>query len=249
MPNLPPLPALPDGEQFAVKPYYHLLPLDHFTAGSVPLPGIENGFTPKDFPIGNTVAKCWSVLSFEQLGVDERRIADVGSQHYPEPDSSLDVSLYVYTDKKTFTTPRDRHWGIRWILEHTQGRKNPHIFTPAVRCLEVTSNIDSYNNGPHLVNWGPITSPSKFATKSNCAVLKLGKFTKAQRLMMEAIAWQIGVQRPPDGEYNCQNWCTALFALAIGYGLLTEEKVNSVMKTALLEEIPGTIMISAIYNF
>jgi hypothetical protein len=244
MPNLPPpLFPFPAASTFALDPYYYLLPLESFEKGLVPLPVLDSNpkaFTPKYFPIGEE--KCWSLLSFQKLGVDgERRVTDL-DHLYPEPDVPLTVSLYVYTKKETYPTPRDRHWAIRWDLQNTFAKQMPDEFPPAARCLELVSNFENRLTNPHLINWGPITSTSRYATSQEHAVFVLGSFTRAERRMMEAIAWQIGVQIPPDGQYNCQNWCTSFFALAISYGLLTVETVNGAMNTALQQNIPRELL-------
>ncbi|KAK7036453.1 hypothetical protein VNI00_011650 [Paramarasmius palmivorus] len=224
----------------ALDPYLHLLPTNEFYAGKVPLPipdDAPGAFSPRKYPVMSAVHS-WSLLDFRQLGVNlgqhdcEPRVTD-NCYFYPVQEAH-DVYLVVCIDAH-LTDPRHRHWGIRWVLDHHTTLRGGGTMDRAARCLEVTSNLRS----DHLINWGPHTQSSKYQTTDPITVFELGRFTKAQLLMMEAIAWHIPVQLPADGEYNCQNWVAAFFSVAVGYGLLKLETVNAVMLQALQREIPS----------
>jgi len=237
MPNLPVPPVpFPTRDQLLLDPYSHLIPVQEFLSGNVPLPVKDvatSSFIPKKFPVISSEL-CWSLLEFKQLGVAlaeddcEARVTD-NSSFYLEEDENQAVYLVVQIDTH-IKEPRARHWGIRWVTNHVSPNRDP-----AARCLEIITDIDCR----HLINWGPHTHPSQYRTSNQIATFKLGDFTKAERQMMEAIAWQIPVQLPPDGEYNCQNWAAAFFSIAVGYRLLELDDVNRIMGQALQIHIPS----------
>jgi len=231
MPKLPaPSLPFPIRNELILDPYSHLLPIHDFFSGNIPLPIKDDkpgAFKPKRYPVMSSELS-WSLLDFKKMGVAlanndcEARVTD-NCYFHPEKDVTQAAYLVVHIDPH-IKHPRHRHWGIRWINNHTSPKK-----APAARCLEVASDI----NKRHLINWGPHTHPSRYSTSHQIAVFELGHFTKRERQMMEAIAWQIPVQLPPDGEYNCQNWIAAFFSIAVGYKLVKLEQVNTIMKQAL----------------
>lgn len=155
----------------------------------------------------------------------ETRPVDMGTFY---TDQDVDKTIYLVT-LMTGTTPRDRHWAIRWQVEHRIR------YEPALRCLEIIENF-LINPHSYLINFGPLTTLHNLSPYAEFAIFPLQTLSLAQRSELEKISWNVGVA-PPDGEFNCQNWVAAVLGVAVLRGLLDETTVRDVLENAL-EELP-----------
>ncbi|TFK66422.1 hypothetical protein BDN72DRAFT_880289 [Pluteus cervinus] len=183
------------------------------------------------FPPGCSSARYTSLFHPSVLGIEQaltRVGGDIRPQdcfgHYRDTDHDKDLYFLIeyYTDDTP--SPRDRHWSLRWQVW------NPSNGARALRCLEVVSSISK----DFLVNWGPYSSTLHVAeTGARRLWLKLpSKYSLGERRKWEQIAWNVGAIQP-NGDWNCQNWLAAVFAVAVTWGLLEGDFVVGLVNRVL----------------
>ncbi|KAF9070694.1 hypothetical protein BDP27DRAFT_583250 [Rhodocollybia butyracea] len=228
---LPPVDPTKLPRNLGLDPYYHLVNWDLFKEGIITLPDAANGASLvrkiKEAPF-------WSLLEPKYLGLDPLPdVRPVETSHLYSDDGQIkELWLVVYNDDHSLPA-RHRHWGIRWAVNRRYPRTHDK-YPQAARCLEVETDLQK----THLVNWGPLTTLHKFVTTSSIAVFSLGKYTRQQRVYLEAISWHLPIQYPPDGVFNCQNWCAALLGIAVACDMIKVEVVRDVLQQALQQIIP-----------
>ncbi|KAL1703590.1 hypothetical protein EV121DRAFT_260689 [Schizophyllum commune] len=205
--------------------------LPHINTRKLPSPPDGDSASEYSFPRCVSPDRYFSLFPSWRLGIHlhgqhEMRPVDL-AYFRPDADVCKEIFLIVYTEQPE---PRDRHWGIRWVVS---ARSNPdRLANRAARCLELYAHVRS----KHLVNWGPITQQHHLYVAHQISSISLGVLTLEQRRQLEAIAWNVPICLP-DGEWNCQNWVCAVLVIAVARGILDGGRVRSVLDRALQKEI------------
>ncbi|KAI0360324.1 hypothetical protein OH77DRAFT_1418213 [Trametes cingulata] len=138
---------------------------------------------------------------------------------YRDRDEDAEVFLAVYKPSLPTLTPRDLHWSLAWQIKGTAAWRQIHVLQEKM--------IDGPPPQPRYVYWGALTK-SAGPTDSVATKHSLGIFSLADRQKIEDLAWKTPVMIP-DGTWNCQDWLLDLLRRVTAAGLVSQEKVDSVL--------------------
>lgn len=154
---------------------------------------------------------------------------------YMCPDSDIDKKIYLIVHKSgNNTAPRDRlgHWAVRWTVF-----KRGNQPTQALRNIEILSGKSIGPTGEqYLINYGPWTSAERVTSHLGMLAIPIGTLTLAQRHVLEAVAWNVGIENP-NGDFNCQNWLAAVLSIAVAKGLFREDIICAAINKGLSDHI------------
>ncbi|KAH7925096.1 hypothetical protein BV22DRAFT_461163 [Leucogyrophana mollusca] len=156
----------------------------------------------------------------------------IGVEHIPafrdgEARGPLLVQILIYDGgEKSTVAPRDRHWAIAWMVgEMTTASWFVDGYPIAAhRILELKNELAPDGSGPlpYLTNWGPRTTSIGVEDQASIHV-DVVVLSYSQRQVMEEIARNEPV-RPPNGNWNCQNWVASILRRCEEAGILTGDQ-------------------------
>ncbi|KAH7912194.1 hypothetical protein BJ138DRAFT_820372 [Hygrophoropsis aurantiaca] len=172
------------------------------------------------------------VILPNEMGRPPSVLEPIGVEHIPvfrdnEARGPLLVQILIYDGgDKSKVAPRDRHWAIAWMVGEMTAVSWFVDGCPvaAHRILELKNELASDGTGPlpYLTNWGPRTT--SIGLEDQAAVhVDIATLSYSQRQVMEGIARTEPV-RPPNGNWNCQNWVASILRRCEEAGVLTPDQ-------------------------
>ena len=154
-----------------------------------------------------------------QNGIEPTMIEPPSIDHlYRDPDYTLPVVIAIVPARSG--DPTDNHWMLIWTVYSSI--QTGYI----VRRLQVAQE-QGFN---HLTNWGALTVTAGTLT-TTAQKFSVGEMTLSQRKHLERIA--LGTQvMMPNGQWNCQNWITAVLKEAVNQYLLDGRIVDQALYAA-----------------